>query len=73
MKTLLENLTIRSFGVLKPILAPISASGLSPIRLHHLVDFSPITISEATNMALVVEIFRKLGCRQAFDRDTNSI
>ena len=40
--------------------------GLSPVRLHHLVDLSPITISEATNMALVVEIFRKLGCRQAF-------
>lgn len=37
-----------------------------PIRLYHLVDTSPITVSESTNMALIAEIFRKLGCRQVF-------
>ena len=33
-------------------------------RLNHVVDISPINITDVSSMSLVVEIFRKLGIRQ---------
>ena len=35
------------------------------IRLFNIVDLSPITVTDHTPMEIVVEIFTKLGIRQA--------
>ena len=48
--------------------APPSVSGEnepSPVRLFNIVDLSPITVTDHTPMEIVVEIFSKLGIRQA--------
>lgn len=37
----------------------------SRVRLFNIVDLSPITVTDHTPMEIVVEIFRKLGIRQA--------
>nr|XP_002127837.1 H(+)/Cl(-) exchange transporter 4-like [Ciona intestinalis] len=37
----------------------------SPVRLFNIVDLSPITVTDHTPMEIVVEIFSKLGIRQA--------
>jgi len=36
-----------------------------PVRLFNIVDLSPITVTDHTPMEIVVEIFSKLGIRQA--------
>ena len=35
------------------------------IRLFNIIDLSPITVTDHTPMEIVVEIFTKLGIRQA--------
>jgi len=37
----------------------------APLRLFNIVDLSPITVTDHTPMEIVVEIFSKLGIRQA--------
>ena len=59
-----------TFSMQTPV---ISASGCAPVRVNHLVDFSPVTVSEVTPMSIVLEVFRKLGCRQAFVTGYNKI
>ena len=37
----------------------------APVRMFNIVDLSPITVTDHTPMEIVVEIFSKLGIRQA--------
>lgn len=43
----------------------VSDPSMGRITLFNIVDFSPITVTDHTPMEIVVEIFRKLGIRQA--------
>lgn len=52
--------------VLFTMSTPLVSAGRIPIRLNNVIDYSPVTISEQTSIALVLEMFRKLGCRQVF-------
>lgn len=36
------------------------------LKLHKLVDRAPIVVTEQTPMEAVIDMFRKLGCRQIF-------
>jgi chloride channel 3/4/5 len=36
------------------------------LQLHKLVDRAPIIVTDQTSMEAVVDMFRKLGCRQIF-------
>nr|CAB3231573.1 H(+)/Cl(-) exchange transporter 4-like [Phallusia mammillata] len=70
----LENARLHNENVLSnskvyfSLHAPPSVSSSnepSPVRLFNIVDLSPITITDHTPMEIVVEIFSKLGIRQA--------
>ena len=36
------------------------------LQLHKLVDRAPIIVADQTPVEIVVDMFRKLGCRQIF-------
>ena len=42
-----------------------SSGGLRPLHLFSHVDLAPVTVTERTPMAVVIDLFRKLGLRQA--------
>lgn len=52
-----------SLGVRRASLA-LQASKI--LQLHQLVDRAPILVTDQTPMEAVVDMFRKLGCRQIF-------
>ena len=45
--------------------AATTSSGPQPLKLRKILDMAPITVTDATPMETVVEMFRKLGLRQA--------
>ena len=45
--------------------ATLTPSGPRPVRLSSILDMAPVTITDATPVETVVEMFRKLGLRQA--------
>jgi chloride channel 3/4/5 len=52
-----------SYGMRRASLA-LQASRI--LQLHKLVDRAPIIVTDQTPMGVVVDMFRKLGCRQIF-------
>ena len=42
----------------------INQLGPQPIKLKKILDMAPVTVTDATPMETVVEMFRKLGLRQ---------
>lgn len=41
------------------------SGGPAPLHLFSQVDLAPVTVTERTPMAVVIDLFRKLGLRQA--------
>ena len=46
--------------------ASIALQGSRILQLHKLVDRAPILVTDQTPMEAVIDMFRKLGCRQIF-------
>jgi chloride channel 3/4/5 len=46
--------------------ASIALQASKILQLHKLVDRAPIIVTDQTSMEAVVDMFRKLGCRQIF-------
>lgn len=46
--------------------ASMALQGSKVLQLHQLVDRAPIIVTDQTPMEAVVDMFRKLGCRQIF-------
>ncbi|XP_076807131.1 H(+)/Cl(-) exchange transporter 4-like isoform X1 [Clavelina lepadiformis] len=53
------------FTLHAPTLSTSGVNEPAPVRLFNVVDLSPITVTDHTPMEIVVEIFTKLGIRQA--------
>ena len=46
--------------------ASLALQGSRILQLHKLVDRAPILVTDQTPMEAVIDMFRKLGCRQIF-------
>lgn len=46
--------------------ASLALQGSRILQLHKLVDRAPIIVTDQTPMEAVIDMFRKLGCRQIF-------
>lgn len=53
--------------------ASIALQASKILQLHKLVDRAPILVTDQTPMEAVVDMFRKLGCRQIFVTKNGSV